>query len=482
MLPSAGDLRRQMALGPEEQIALLLSACFVGIVALLHVVLLAKFQLAFVFAAAVVGLLISFVGGTRVCLPIYYATTFGEAIRFPFLPSALSINRMAALLLFASIVFEIPFYRRRFPLIASSIVWIAFQVYYLSVAVVKKPPSAPYPVESFFYIVVALLIAGRYWQEKWLRWLLASMVPVMLATIVLPGLAEMVLHRDLKVDGLGGAITRINGLSRNSIIFAFIAIWSIPPTLTLFVEARNALAKLFFGGSAFLALLVALATGNRQTPIIFGVVLIVHLYFMRYRHKRLLVGLVVAGGLVLAPFFAAKIIDRFGTATSIQKDISLTVRHDKMEIAKLAIADNPWTGLGHTYFTYRARDYFPKGRLYLFQYLWDPKFYVDFGYLQIVTEYGLIGAAFFLVLMGTTFYNFRDAYRWSLASEDTWNTNVLAAVAALLAQLIVSLLIQDTFVTPRTYILFGIFWAAYTAARLHHRQRLEAAPAEALAA
>jgi O-antigen ligase len=85
--------------------------------------------------------------------------------------------------------------------------------------------------------------------------------------------------------------------------------------------------------------------------------------------------------------------------------------------------------------------------------------------LQIVTETGFVGLALFVLLVASTGLYWWSWRKRSLALRSTFVTNALAAALMGFVQLGLSMLLQDTFFTPRTYLLFGMLLATVLIAR-----------------
>lgn len=411
-------------------------------------------------------------GGTRLLLPLYFFTTFGTVLTVPGVPAALSVNRITAMLLFGAMIIEIPAVRHRLFVTPAVVLFTAFQLYYLPAAWALAPPEMAFPVESLFYILIAVVLALRYWQEKWLRSIFWSLLLVSTAAIVIPGVLEIVLRKNITLNGIGGDLDRVNGLSQNAIIYGFTAVWAVPLGATLMLEARSRFGRLLAFGCIAALTLMAVATLNRQTPIILAVALLGFVLLARSAYRMTILAGMVAVALVAAPVIGPKVIERFSTAGDYHKDPSLAVRRDKALIAREMLRTNLWMGIGHNHFQVLFKRYRPKGELYILPYVLDRKHFIDLGVVQIVTEYGVIGASIVLLMFLATIAMFWRAYWHSRRFPETWWTNLLAGIGALYIQLFMSLLIQDTLVTPRTYLLYGIFFAAYTGVELR-RQALE---------
>jgi hypothetical protein len=282
---------------------------------------------------------------------------------------------------------------------------------------------------------------------------------VSVVAIVIPGLLELVLRKNITLAGIGGDLQRVNGLSQNAIIYGFTAVWAVPLGTVLALEARSGFGRaLAFCCVAALALM-AVATLNRQTPIILAFVLLAFVLLTRSAYRMTMLGGMLAVGLLAAPLVGAKVVERFSTASDFRKDPSLAVRRDKALIAREMLRSHLWTGIGHNHFQVLFKRYRPKGELFILPYVLDRKHFIDLGVVQIVTEYGVIGATIVLLLFLASIAMFWRYYRHSRHFPETWWTNVMAGIGALFVQLFMSLLIQDTLVSPRTYMLYGIFFA-----------------------
>lgn len=450
-------------------------AYFIGllIAATIGMLVLARENYVYLFplVGALGGLAVAFFGGTRLCFPLYFLSTFGTILTFPFLP--ISVNRLLALLLFAAWCFEILRHRQVPHFSIPFAIFLVFQVYYLVAAAFLIPdhPDAGYPFESFYYIFLTFLVCLGYTSKAWQRALLAGIVLVTFLITVIPGLIELATGRDLTLRGFRGPLRRLDGLSMNAIVYAFNAIYAIPLAFTLFISSRSTPTRTFYIVASLALLMMSLATLNRQTPITLVAIALVYIPLVRWKHKRWLVTPMIVGALLVAPFVAGQLVGRLATATDVMQDPSLAVRRDKAVIAWDMIRESPFVGVGHGYYQYIWRDYLVRGDMVILQYLWEQRQYIDLGYLQILTEYGFIGLGLFVPLVLSTIVLLIKFYRVSLRLSDPWWSNLIATLAALYSQFLVSMLIMDSFVTPRTYILYGLIFAACTAIRReYHRE------------
>ncbi len=461
----AGALKRRYFPDRWELTALLVGG-FLLIAYIVLQVAKVKPELAAVGLGAVVAVLAAFLGGTLLCFPLYFATTLGAEIVVPGVP--VSLNRAFAALLLLATMFDL--FRHRIRLVPSLALgfFVLFHLYFIPAAIILMPKWADYPVQPIFYLVPVAVLALLFWREDRMRLLVAAMVAVTMLVLALPGLIEYVFRRDLVMWGLRRYGGRVDGFSKNAVLFGQATVWAIPFALLLFVEARGAATRWAFATCALVLMFCAIVTLNRQTPIIMAAQLGTFLLLVRYRHRAALLATAIAGGLLALPLIVAKLGERFSTANSVIMDASLGYRHDKILVAMEMWKEHFWFGIGHDHFHLLWREYIPKGKLVL---IFDGvgRQWIDSGYIQIITEYGAIGAAIFVLLMLSTALLCGVSYARSLRLESSWNTNMLAAIAATFVQFLVANLISDAFIMPRTLFTFGLLFACATAVELARR-------------
>ncbi len=435
-----------------------LVALFAFFVTTIFFVTLQDWRMVIPITAALGGVTLAWFGGTRVCMPIYFATTFGNQFTIAGLP--VSINQGMAVLVFVSFFIDLLRYRVKWNISWAFIFFMVFQVTYLTATLLKRPEGAEFPIQPPFYILLTLMVMLLYWEEKWLKWLLLVFALVSTAIVILPGAYEAATGNDLMQAGYYGLTGRINGIAQNSILYAFTAIWALPLVALFFVESKDLYTRTFWFCSGLGITALIFLTLNRQSPVILAGVVFTFVLFSRYRHKWALMGVFLAVGILLGQVFLVKAADRIESARKFTKDPSLTMRRDKVVIALHMLEMYPFFGVGHNHFRYMWWDNRPRGETFMIQYQYEQHMYVDMGYVQILVEYGLVGSGLFLLTILSAFVLWLKHYRLSWGLKETWYANLMAAIAAMFAQLLISLLIQDTWVIPRTFFLFGILFAA----------------------
>lgn len=400
--------------------------------------------------------------GPRVTLPLYFATWFGTAIHLGGVP--VSLNRVFAAAFLVSAVAHLIRRRFRVPFALPVLMLAVLTLYAVGMGIAKKPAGAPASIQQIFYVAAGLLAASHFRTREDFARLAGAIVAVTCALSAF-GLAEFVLRRDLfpqfSDNTLHAHSLRINGISRNAIQFAFNACWAMPWALFLFAESRTAARRrLALAALAFLAVL-ALLTFNRQTPFIVAGMMAVGLFFLRAKGRGRIAAFLVLCGLALAPFVATRLVARFqGDADHGSRDISLAGRVDKIGIASNMIRDEPWFGVGLDNFKFHWYERRTVGEQFRLHFDKGTPQYVDLGYLQIVTETGIVGACMFALLIASSFALWLRGRRRAQALPDTFVFNAHAALAMGFAQLLASMAIQDTFFMPHTYLLFGLLFAA----------------------
>ncbi|MEO8376204.1 MAG: O-antigen ligase family protein [Candidatus Sumerlaeota bacterium] len=455
-------------------IAFIVGLAFIGIFQIIKTDSMAILAI----AAALCGVVLIWLGGTRACLPLYLATAFGDAMPLPGAPG-ISLNQCLALAVLAAFVVDVIRFKTKTRLRLSQNILIIFGIYVVTAAVLLKPAATEYPVQAPFYMFLGLIVTVLFWKPRWLNVLLGGIVVMAMLLLVIPGYLEFITGKDYMLSGKVRDSFRVNGLAKDSVVFAGVCVWTLFFAVYLAFSARLGIARVIFGVCIPLIVAVSLITFNRQTPIVITFCMLVMLFFMRSRYKYLVGGLILVAGLAAAPFFLPTIIERFGSAKSILTDYSLIEHHDKIEIAKEAFRRHPIFGIGHSAFKDTWTEYLPHGKIYsLYEYPHTRLTYVDMGYMQIAAEYGIVGATLVLAFFIAAAALFFRTYRTSLRLKDPLYANLLAMCAALFAQLLISLFVRDAFLTPQTYVMLGIFFASCTAVEEAAAREAEDVPAD----
>jgi len=421
--------------------------------------------------------------GPKVTFLLYFATLFGTAINLPGIP--ISINRVFAFAFIASWLFRIVARQNfKLPLIFPFFLFITITFYAVLMNILLKAPESPVSFQQIIYTMVGIAVFQTYQsKEDFIK--LIKILLTITCVISFVGVLEFIIRRDLFAhfsDNTQYAHSlRINGISKNAIQFAFNATWMIPFAVFLHIQSTTTSTR-FWSLVVLVYLITAcLLTFNRQTPIIISAMMIVGVAFMKYRYRgALIVGMVVVGALV-SPLVIGKIIERFSSIGGDGRpDLSFAIRYDKVLVAMEILKDHWLFGIGLNNFNDYWFSYKPRGDLYLIHFDPERDYYIDLGYLQILVDTGVVGFTAFVVLIISSAVMWFRAFGRSLKLEDTFYRNLLAVLSMSFAQLLISLMIQDTFFTPRTYLLFFILFLVliWTNRAYENQQKQKDAPVQ----
>jgi O-antigen ligase len=468
MTPAAAERLRALLRDSPERRQLGVTVALVAILAAaaLYLYVTIKFVpdmgIRLMFGGLVLALLV--VLGPRFTLPMYFATFFGTAIHLPGLP--VSLNRLCAAAFVLSWLAAL--YRRRFvvPPSASGVLLTLFTVYAVVGSFVLRVPGTAGSYNQLVYLLVCFAAASTFRTREDLLGLLKAIVTITCVLSVV-GLLEYILRRDLFPQFSDNRLWlhdfRINGISRNAIQYAFNLAWALPWALFLHIEAKGgATRRLALIAIAYMVVL-CLLTRNRQSPVIIGAMLLWGGLLIRYQYRARLLAVMALCGLLVAPFIAMKLAERFFSPHApAGRDMSLTIRRDKLLAAQRMIVEHPWTGIGLNTFKDKWWDYRARGRTYVIHAEKGNQHFVDLGYVQILVETGIVGVVLFAGIVIATLLLWWRTLQRARRLEDTFAYNGLVAASMGFVQLGLSMFLQDTFFFPQTYLLFGLLFALVT--------------------
>lgn len=401
--------------------------------------------------------------GPKVTFPLYFATWFSAAIPAVVVP--ISLNRALAALFVASWMAHLVRYPPRIPRFSPVVILTLLTLYGVTLNIVMKDADSPASIQQVVYLFIGLAVFSVYRTKADLVGLLWSFLAI---TTVLTsvGILEFILRTELFPQLSDTTITddnvRINGISRNAIQYAFNATWMIPGALFLHLQTERKWVRTLSMLLIIFLIICCLLTFNRQTPIILGAMIFGGILLIRYKYRTRLLVLFFLITACVTPFVVGKILERYNNIGAGRPDVSIAVRYDKLMVAKEILKDHWLLGIGINNFQDYWFEYKPKGGLYQIHTDPEHEYYIDLGYVQILTETGIVGTLGFALLIGISFWIWLRAYRASRRDTDPLATNLLAFIAMNFIQLLISMLIQDTFYTPHTYLLFFLFFIVLT--------------------
>lgn len=413
-----------------------------------------------VMGATLFGALVA--SGPKVTFPLYFATWIGSSLEVPGAP--VPLNRVMAVAFVLSWAGSLLWSRLVLPKGAALPLLALFTLYATAGGILMRPEGTAAAFQPVFYILVTVGVASTYRRREDFARLLGILTAISVAMASV-GLLEFLTRRDwfpqfsdytFRDDNL-----RINGMAKNAIQYAYMAVWVVPWAMVGMLESKTARGRLAFGLALVFLLNMSLLTYNRQTPIIVAAMLGVGVVLLRSRYKMAMVVALALAAAVVAPLVIGRVATRFSEIPRDGRpDISFAIRKDKVIAASAAIPDNPVFGVGFNNFKDVWWNYRQPGEMYIILYEKGFQHYVDLGYLQILVETGAAGMVLFVLTIGATFLSWR---KWRAVAQkipDSFHANTYAAVAMGFTQLGLSMVLQDTFFIPRTYALFGLFFAA----------------------
>lgn len=401
--------------------------------------------------------------GPKITFPLYFATWFSTAIPAVVVP--ISLNRALAILFVVSWLAHITKFPVRFPTFSGAFLLFLLTVYAVALNIIMKDADSPASIQQVVYFFIGIGVFSVYrTREAFVRllWVFLLISTAITSIGALEFIFRVQLFSQFSETTLSDGNFRINGISKNAIQYAFNATWVIPAVLFLHLQTPSKFLRTLTMVVILFLITCCLITFNRQTPIILGSMLFVGTLLIRYKYRtRLLVMFFLLASLV-TPFVVGKILERYNNIGGGRPDVSIAVRYDKFLVAREIMKDHWLLGIGINNFQDYWFEYKPKGELYQIHTDPEHEYYIDLGYVQLFTETGAVGTVLFLLILGLSLIAWLNAYRASLRHEDSTHTNLFAFLAMNFVQLLMSMLIQDTFFTPHTYLLFFLFFLALT--------------------
>ncbi len=414
--------------------------------------------LAAVAAGGVVAVLVSLVVPPVIPFGMYFGVLFFAEARVPGAP--LTVNQVLAMLFLCS--FASYWLRGRTLRLESGLlpVLVAVAAYFTVSALTgesweRGTVHARYVV---IYYLLAVCLAKIMVSERTV-YAFCWIVVILTFLAAMVGLAEAISKGLLtEFSGNFAAGNRIRGTAKNSIVFAWNLVWAFPFAFLLFGQMRSAAVRIVAMTLGLSTLFVALLTFNRQTlvfvPLIMGAAALLY----QYPSRRQLLALLAAAGVVLGATIMPHLVQRVLGSADIKRDISYLERRDQFLVAREMFARHPVFGVGlgsypAVWGNYLPADYSTYGIQYQER---VRERYPDMGYVQILSETGLVGLLFvvgFLVLIAL-----RAVRQWHRARDagDAFARNLSSAVIVLAVLAGLSAFIQDVFLYPRIWFMFGL--------------------------
>ncbi len=391
----------------------------------------------------------------------YFITTFFRQVPLP--GSPLSLNQVLGIFFCVSWLNWFLRGRTVRPRGGTAALFMAMAVYFIINCIYADIPEEGlyYLRYVIIYAFITLALASFLHQRKSLHTLFWSMLVLTFASSLL-GAFELVTGMDVlaKSTSTWMGRVRINGSAPNAIVFAYDLLFAFPIGYYLFSEHRQNGPRFVAMGFSLFISLIALATFNRQTMIITAVVWLMSALSFRNRYSRLFLGLIIIIALIMGPFVLGAMIARLQTISDLYQDRSLAMRIDSIKVGMEIVKSHPWMGVGLGNFVKVWSRYVPTGTTRIVQYDKGMKTYTDMGYNQLLTEGGLIGLTFALILFASMTIILFRLRRKAVLCNDESGVNLYSCLVIMMINFLLSSGIQDTFMYVRTWIMFGIVLAA----------------------
>lgn len=308
------------------------------------------------------------------------------------------------------------------------------------------------------YYVLALTVASSLSSERSIRALAWIIVGTTVAA------ATHGLYQTIEKDILGAfagrwsAGNRVQGAAKNSVVFGWNLVYAFPVAFFLFSQGKTVLSRVLALLLGMFILFVATFTFNRQTYVVMAVVVGACALLFTYRNRAFLMTLLTGLGIAAALTVLPLMIIRLMTVTTLGRDPSFLEHRDSFLVAREMFYQHPWFGVGLGSFPGIWRNYLPADyTTYYYQYLEGATLrFPDFGYMQLLSETGLVGLGLVLSLytwLAIRSWQYRKA---AVAAADTFASNYASLILVLLGFAMLTTLIQDTFLYPRVWLIFGL--------------------------
>jgi O-antigen ligase len=251
---------------------------------------------------------------------------------------------------------------------------------------------------------------------------------------------------------------RITGGAKNSIVFGWNLVFALPFVFFLFSQLRFTAGRVLAMTMGCVMIVAALVTFNRQTLVFIPVVGGACAWLFRYRNRTLVLGFVVAGGVLVAATILPMLVKRFLSVREVKTDVSYLERRDTFLVGQQMFAAHPFFGVGLGSFPVSWPEFIPPDYpTHAIQYQERTRLrFPDFGYWQLLSETGIVGLGSYFVLMGTIIWRAWRLRRRALETDDLLAVNLAALVLTWSLFALLSAMIQDNFLYVRNWVMMGV--------------------------
>ena len=248
---------------------------------------------------------------------------------------------------------------------------------------------------------------------------------------------------------------RVRGFSHDPNIFGINILIVFPLLVLFFFHYRERWKKSFLLLSSVLLILALITTLSRGAMI--GLMFVItYLLYLERKRKITLAVLVALLLLLLFTIPAEVLMKRIGTLTEISRDPSLRWRARLFSGALSLFSQHPFTGIGIGNFVLISNNFINR---YLC---------VHNTLLEVATEIGIFGFFLFIVILWTTYTNFRVAY----ASFKRLDDEIMTIICRSLQIGFLGIITTSLFFSIQLYfVLWTVFALSVSARRIAKRQK-----------
>lgn len=258
--------------------------------------------------------------------------------------------------------------------------------------------------------------------------------------------------------GNWGYGTRVQGTAANPIVFAWNMVFAFPFAFFLFAESRSKYTRGLAIVLGVLILGVSALTFNRQTYVVAGIVVVLCAALYIYKNRAIFLSLLSVLVAISAFTVLPLIIKRLLTVGNLSKDYSFLERRDSYLMGMEMFRDFPIFGVGFGSFSKIWHEYIPPDYpTYFAQYRGANELkFMDLGIMAVMVETGIVGLLLFFALVLTIFFKAWRYRRQAIAAQDNFARNLSSTVLVVLVFIVVTSIIQDTFLYTRIWIFYGV--------------------------
>ncbi len=251
-------------------------------------------------------------------------------------------------------------------------------------------------------------------------------------------------------------VFRINAASPTAIVFGHFLLFAFPFGYYLFSESKNPSYRLVAISLSLFILFVSILTLSRQVMIILALELFLVPLLFKNRHSKTFLIVVIICAVLLFPYASYRVIQRIQSLKieELKRDRSLIFRTDAFIVGLKMLKANPFFGIGLGSFSTRWDEYaeFDTHIIHLEK---PMRIYTDCTYNQLLAETGIVGFILALLIYIHVIAISVKKRKEAMKSENRPLINFTSIVIVLITAMLISGIVEDTFLALRTWFMYG---------------------------